>query len=180
MSEEKLPPPSRRKDRKCDKCPTLIRRDNKSGLCPKCVKDSPDFRRRSREARLKHYEDPANRQKTGDAVRRANMVDPTIRVRKSEAMKAIAATPEWKARNAEQCRERKLWELGVAGITPEVRSRQAKTLAHKRHWAWCPPELLEEAKHLRRSKNLPLRDVKRIIMDQHEKEMKEFRRKLGY
>ena len=175
--DEKLPPPSRRKDRKCAQCPEMIRRDNKSGLCSRCVKKSDSFRRAVSGAAHRRYQDPEQRQITGRGVRRANQADPTIRERKSAIMKEIAADPEWKARNAEQCRERRLWEIGVAARTPESDARAGRTFS-KRHGigSWCPPDYVKQARELRRA-NVPVEEVKRMIAEQQERDLQRFRRK---
>lgn len=176
---EKRLPPSRRKDRKCDQCPTMIRRDNKSGLCRKCVKNSKSFRRAASEAARRKYEDPEARKKTGDAVRRANQLDPTIRDRKSKAMKEIAATPEWRDRNAQQCRDRRLWEIGVAARTPESDARAGRTFS-RRHGigSWCPEDYIEQARELRRA-GVSVEDTKRMIWEQHDRDIKRLRGRMA-
>lgn len=174
---EKLPPPSRRKDRKCRECPEMIRRDNASGLCVRCVKKSNEFRRAASGAAHRRYEDPAEREKTGKAVRRAHQIDPTIRVRKSQAMKEIAATSEWKERNAELCRERRLWEIGVAARTPESDARAGQTFSLRHGIAsWCPMEYVETARDLRRS-GVSVEETKRLIAEQQEADLERYRRK---
>lgn len=177
--EEKLPPPSRRKDRKCDKCPTMIRRDNKSGLCAPCVKKSDSFRRAASGAAHRRYEDPEQRERTGKAVKRANRLDPTIRVRKSAIMKEIAADPEWKRRNAEQCRERRLWEIGVAARTPESDARAGRTFS-RRHGigSWCPEDYIEQARELRKS-GVSVEETKRMIFEQRDLDLDRLRRRMS-
>lgn len=158
----------------------MIRRDNKSGLCRECVKKSDEFRRAASGAAHRRYEDPAQRERTGNAVKRANRLDPTIRQRKSAIMKEIAADPEWKARNAEQCRDRRLWEIGVAARTPESNARAGRTFS-QRHGigSWCPTDYIEQARELRRL-NIPLEEVKRMIADQYEKDLEQLRRRMGH
>lgn len=157
----------------------MIRRDNKSGLCVKCVKKSKEFRRAASGAAHRRYEDPAERERTGKAVRRANQLDPTIRVRKSQIMKEIAADPEWKARNAEQCRERRLWEKGLAGRTAESHVRQGITFS-QRHGirSWCPLEYVEQARELRRS-GVSVEETKRMIAEQQEADLERYRRRMA-
>lgn len=158
----------------------MIRRDNKSGLCAPCVKKSDSFRRAASGAAHRRYEDPAQRERTGRGVRLANQLDPTIRERKSAIMKEIAADPEWKARNAEQCRERELWKLGRAGRTELSNVRQGVTFS-QRHGigSWCPTDYIQQARDLRRLK-VPLEEVKRMIAEQYEKDMAEVRRRMGH
>lgn len=175
---EKLPPPSRRKDRQCDECPTMIRRDNKSGLCASCVKKSKSFRRAVSKAAKKKYENPAARKKTGDAIRRANQLDPTIRARKSASMKRAAADPAWKARNAELCRQKRLWEKGLAARTADSFVQQGITFT-MRHGigSWCPLEYIEQARELRQS-GVSVEETKRMIADQQEADLERHRRKV--
>lgn len=156
----------------------MIRRDNKSGLCSRCVKKSDSFRRAASGAAHRRYEDPEQRKITGQGVRRANLTDPTIRERKSAIMKEIAADPEWKARNAEQCRDRRLWEIGVAARTPESDAKAGRTFS-QRHGirSWCPAEYVETARKLRLA-GVSVEETKRMIAEQHERDMARFRRKI--
>ena len=157
----------------------MIRRDNKSGLCGSCVKKSDSFRRAASGAAHRRYEDPAERKKTGAAVKRANQIDPTIRVRKSQIMKEIAADPEWKRRNAEQCRDRRLWEKGLAARTPESHVRQGVTFSQRHGIAsWCPLEYLEQARELRRA-GVSVEETQRMIAEQQEADLRAYRRKNG-
>lgn len=158
----------------------MIRRDNKSGMCTRCVKKSDQFRRAASGAAHRRYEDPEQRERTGRAVKLANQIDPTIRERKSAIMKEIAADPEWKARNAEQCRQRRLWEIGVAARTPESNARQGRTFS-LRHGigSWCPTDYIEQARELRRL-NVPVEEVKRMIAEQQEKDLEQLRRRMGH
>lgn len=157
----------------------MIRRDNKSGLCSGCVKKSDSFRRAVSGAAHRRYEDPEQRKITGQGVRRANLADPTIRERKSAVMKEIAADPEWRARNAEQCRERRLWEIGVAARTPQSDAQAGRTFS-RRHGigSWCPEDYIEQARELRRS-GVSVEETKRMIFEQQEKDLERFRRRIA-
>lgn len=177
---EKLPPPSRRKDRSCSQCQTMIRRDNKSGLCSACVKKSDSFRANVAGAVRARYSDPEERKKTGDAMRRANLVDPTISERKSARMREIAADPAWKARNAENCRDRRLWEAGQAGRTAKSHVAQGKTFSRRHGLAvWCPEDYLEDARRLR-ALGIPLDEVKALIFEQQERDLERLRQRMGH
>ncbi len=158
--------PSRRKDKPCRTCSTMLRRDNASGFCARCVKASPEYRAKVAAGARKRYADPAERERTGLAMRRAYQRDPTIAERKAERMREIAATPEWQERNRANCTDRRLWEKGLAARTPQSHARQGRTFS-KRHGlaAWCPVVYLEMARELRRS-GVPLPDVKRMVADQ--------------
>lgn len=156
----------------------MIRRDNKSGLCRQCVKKSDSFRRAVSGAAHRRYENPEQREITGRGVKRANQLDPTIRVRKSAIMKEIAADPEWKARNAEQCRKRELWKIGLAARTEESNVRQGITFT-MRHGigSWCPMEYIEQARELRRS-GVSVEETKRMIAEQQETDLERYRRRM--
>lgn len=157
----------------------MVRNDNRSGYCARCVKTAPETRRNMSGAAHRRYADPEQRARTGAGVRRANQADPTIAERKAAAMREIAADPEWRARNAEQCKGRRLWEKGVAAIIPETRAKQGRTFSH-RHGigAWCPADYVGLARDLRRS-NVPPDEVKRLVAEQEERDLARFRRGLA-
>ena len=169
--------PSKRKDKPCRTCPTMLRRDNRGGYCARCVKASPEYRAKVAEGAKRRYSDPEQRKRTGEGVRRAVQRDPTIAERKSAAMREIAATPEWQERNRASCTERRLWEKGLAARTPASHERQGRTFS-QRHGlgAWCPPDYLEMARDLRRN-NVPLDDVKRMVAEQQERDRAAIRRR---
>lgn len=170
--------PSRAKTRQCKTCPTMIRADNRSGYCAKCVKRTPEFRAKVAAGARKRYADPAERERTGAAMRRAYQRDPTIAARKAEKMREIASDPEWQARNAEQCRERRLWEAGLAARTSESFRRQGETFSRRHGIAsWCPPDYVEMARDLRKS-GVPLDEVKRLVAEQQGADLQRFRRRL--
>src|SRR5690606_11313927 len=76
------------------------------------------------------------------------------------------------------CCERRLWELGVKGHTPETRARIAAT-QRARKMAWCPPHLRDEARRLNQKQKIPAAEVRKIILEQHEAEMRRWRRSVG-
>lgn len=170
--------PSRRYEKPCRTCPALLRNDNSSGYCAKCVKSSPEYRAKVAEAAKRRYSDPAERARTGEQVRRAYQADPTIAERKSARMREIASDPEWRARSAESCTRRRLWEKGVAGRTAASHERQGRTFS-QRHGiaAWCPADYVEMARDLRRN-NVPLDEVKRLVADQQAHDLATIRRRV--
>lgn len=146
----------------CRSCDKSLGRKNRTGYCNRHAKQSPEYR-----------------EKLAAAQRRVQQADPTIRERKSAKMREIAATPEWQARNAEQCRQRRLWEKGVPAITAETRARQGRTFSARHGIAlWCPAELVETARALRRS-GVSVDETKRMIAEQHDRDMRRFRERLG-
>lgn len=174
-----MAPPSKTKSVPCKSCPALVRPSSATGYCARCVKRSPEYRQKVSAGTHRRYADPAARERTGQAVRLANALDPSIRERKAAAMREIASDPEWQARNAEQCRDRRLWERGVAARTPESDARAGRTFS-KRHGlgAWCPADYIAMARDLRRS-NVPLDEVKRLVAEQGERDLQRIRAKLG-
>ena len=112
-------------------------------------------------------------------MKRAYRHDPTIAERKAARMREITSDPEWKARNAENCRSRRLWEKGLAARTPESFERQGRTFS-QRHGigAWCPADYVDHARDLRKS-GVPLDETKRLIAEQIESDLRRFRRKVG-
>lgn len=167
--------PSRTKDKPCKSCPALLRRDNRSGYCRQCVKATPEFRAKVAEGAKRRYADPAERERTGEAVRRANQADPTISQRKSAAMQVAASDPAWQARNAEQCRARRLWESGVAARTPASDAKAGRTFSRRHGYgAWCPEDYIAHARDLRRT-GLSLDETKAAIAEQVERDRQRLR-----
>lgn len=144
-------------------CDRPLRRGNKTGLCAAHVKS-----------------DPAYRAKLAQSQRRALALDPTILERRAAAMRAKAATPEWKARNAESCRDRRLWENGQAARTADTPAKWGRTFS-ARHGvdAWCPPELRDLQRHLARKRGATAAETKRLVLEQHERDMQRFRERIG-
>lgn len=143
-------------------CDRPLHRRNKTGLCAAHVKS-----------------DPAYRARLAQSQRRALALDPTILERRAAAMRAKASTPEWKARNAELCRDRRLWEKGVAALTPEIRAQQGRTFSARHGVAsWSPPELVDLARALR-AHGATLEEAKRMVDEQHERDMQRFRERIG-
>lgn len=148
--------------RVCAACSAPIKERNKTGYCGKHAKQSPAYRA-----------------KLGEAVRRANQRDPSIRERKSAAMREIAATPEWTERNRRLATERRLWEHGVPARTPESNAAAGRTFSRRHGYAsWCPEDYVPLARDLRKT-GLPLDEVKRMVADQIEADLAGLRKRMG-
>jgi len=131
----------------CATCGTSLCRDNKSGLCRSCV-----------------WKDPSIAARRGEAIRRALMADPIKRERHRKAVTEANRSPERRARSGQQCRELRLWEKGLACMTPEVRARQGRSSSNSR-LAHIPLERREE--YLRLAKKYGAAEAQRIILDHH-------------
>lgn len=129
---------------------------------------------------LKHINgSPEKRAKLSAALKRAHMCDPQLRVKARERQLKRVKLPGVKAAMAESCKRRRLWELGNAARTPEINKRHGKTWSERYGYAsWCPPELIETAKWLRKMQRLSLGEVKVMIAEQHERDMARFRKGL--
>jgi hypothetical protein len=147
--------------RTCAVCPASLDPRNRTGYCSR-----------------HHNGAPGKRQRISEALKRGHQLHPEWREDRRRAAIKAASCPVERARRAQRCRDRRLWEIGVAALTPESRAKQAAAQSARR-MAWCPPELRDEAKRLVRYKKLRLAEVKQIIGEQHEAEMRRFRRSIG-
>ena len=68
-------------------------------------------------------------------------------------------------------------QLAGAARTPErVLPNWANVSAAR--MAWCPPELRDQARYLTNTKRIPAADVRRMILEQYEADMKRFSERL--
>jgi chromosomal replication initiation ATPase DnaA len=147
--------------RTCAECGGPIDPRNRSGYCTRHQNASPEKRR-----------------KISEALKRGHQLHPEWREQRRQAAIKAARNPANRERRAQLCRERRLWEKGVAGHTPETRAKIAATQRAKK-MAWCPPHLRAEARRLSQSLKLPHAEVRRIILEHHEAELRRFRRSHG-
>ncbi len=149
----------------CKNCSGPISAKNKSGYCKSCAPrfaKHPDHGERVRRAlKRKFAADPEAKERARETAR-ANLFSDKARKARSEAAKRIG-----------------LSEIGRrAASTPEARAKAGRTITAKR-LAWCPPELRDEYLRLSRRCHYRKEEAKRIILEQHEKNMREFRRSIG-
>jgi hypothetical protein len=112
---------------------------------------------------------PLDRRNTSGQCKRhfAKTPSPETRAKISESRKRRFATdPAFKERQA-----------AMARAGSESRQRAAKNAALTR-LAWCPPHLLEQYRALMK-KDIKHAEAKRLILEQHEVEMRRFRRSIG-
>lgn len=147
--------------RTCAICPATLDPRNRTGYCAR-----------------HHNQSPEKRRKISESLKRGHMLNPEWREQRRRAAKLAAQDPANRERRAQLCRERRLWELGVKGHTPETRARIAAT-QRARKMAWCPPHLRDEARRLNQKQKIPAAEVRKIILEQHEAEMRRWRRSVG-
>lgn len=149
----------------CKQCQAPITRQSKTGMCKSCAlhlrNHDPEFQAR-RIAKVK--EAFAARPELGES-NRAKII-------------AINKTPEARQRASHRMQTLRLWEIGQASLTPQSRERAARTLEEKR-LGHIPKELRGEYRHLVNNVRCSADEACAIILAQHEKNMAEFRRKLG-
>lgn len=144
----------------CADCGATLCRSNRGGYCIRHTNGSPE-----------------KRAKISAGVTRANLTDPTLRERKRAAAKRQAARPEERARRSEECRKRQMWRLGLAALTAESRAKSGRACSATK-LAWCPPHLRDEYRTLTKNK-MKAGEARRIILEQHEAEMRRWRRSVG-
>lgn len=144
----------------CALCPAPLCRSNRGGYCRAHANSSPE-----------------KRAKISAGARRAHLTDPTLRERKRAAAKRQAARPGERELRAERCRRTQMWRLGVAALTPESRVKSARACSNTK-LAWCPPHLRDEYRALTRNK-MRAAEARRIILEQHEVEMRRWRVSIG-
>ena len=143
----------------CKVCAKRLSRGNKYGHCRLHI--SPEARANMTAGlRRKMQEDPAY-----------------LEVIRAQA-RANAARPEHRRMLTEAAKRSGAWRKALAATTPEsyklAGARSADTKL-----SWCPPELRADYHALTNSKGLLAAEARAIILAQHEKNMADFRRKLG-
>ena len=100
------------------------------------------------------------------------------RQRISEKVSASCSTPAATKARRERAIAMRLNELGTeAARDPAGNARKRERISATK-MSWCPPELIEEARRLR-AMRFSAAEVKRIILDQHERDMARFRASIG-
>jgi len=147
--------------RTCAICGTGLYSRNRSGYCAAHVGQSP-----------------AVRAKNSAAQRLACRANPAIREAKRRAGRASASKPGERERRSQAARQRNLSALGRAALTPEVYKKIGASLSATR-MGWCPAPLRDEYRRLVKSKSIPAAEARKIILEQHEAEMRRWRRSVG-
>lgn len=145
--------------RLCRTCAAPITRYSKTGLCRACVRTDPDVSaRKSAKVRLKYQSDPSYRE---------NQRARTAEHNRSAKMRKLAG---------EKARAMRIWEKGLACMTPELRKQAGRTLSAVK-LAHIPPELRDEYRALTRRRWYK-DEATAMIMEMHDKQMQRFLRKL--
>ena len=104
--------------------------------------------------------------------------DPLYLEKLRSMARSISSKPGHMQKMLEASLKAETWRIGQAAMTPESYAKAGRTLSAK-CLAWCPPELRDEYRRLTASKKIPAKQARAMILEQHEKAMAEFRRKLG-
>lgn len=145
----------------CAVCSAPLSPRNASGYCTRC-----------------QNRQPGKRAKIAAAVRRSYQLNPELRViRRASAVKN-ARDPEINARRSAAARRDRLWEKGVAARTPETYAKIAAT-QRAASLAWCPPHLREDYRRMMRCQRFKAAEARSLILEQHEAEMRRWRRGVG-
>jgi hypothetical protein len=117
----------------CKQCDKPLGPANKSGYCRKHFTRAtikPDHGARiSAGLRAKFASDPEFRDACRGRMRRVQWLPQSIEARKRSV------------------RERRLWEIGHASLTPESRAKAGRACSETR-LSWCPPEFRKDYLHL--------------------------------
>ncbi|MGX7895493.1 hypothetical protein [Tsuneonella sp. HG222] len=144
-------------------CETTLGRGNASGYC-----------KRHYAKHCMTAEHAANIR----AGQKRRMMDPEQRERLREQARAIGKLPQAvKARRERAIRDR-IWEKGLAAVTPEGR-KLAGARSRATKLAWCPPELRDDYMYLIRTKRIKAAEARTMILERHEAEMARWRRAIG-
>lgn len=137
----------------CRNCRGRIARGNRSGYCRGC---------------------------TGVAMKRALEADPIRKAALVKRLVAIARAPGRREQKRARWLAGRFWERGQAAqpAGSDARRRMAKSLSDTR-LAWCPPHLRDKYRQLTKSKRLRAADARRMILEEHEAEMRRWRRSVG-
>lgn len=148
----------------CKTCAKLLSAANKIGYCrahaAQAMAGPEHAARVSAGLKRKLAQDPIYREQC-KARALKNCASETLRTAAKEASKRSGA-----------------WRKALAAVTPEDYKRGAARCAETK-LAWCPPELRDAYRELMYRKKFKAAEARQIIMDQHEKDMAAFRRKLG-
>src|SRR5690606_3617104 len=99
--------------------------------------------------------------------------DPEAKERARETARANLFSDKARRARSEAAKRIRLWEIGAkAASTPEARKKAGKSLTARR-LAWCPPELRDDYLHLVRRCHYRKEEARRIILEQHEKNMRD-------
>jgi hypothetical protein len=155
----------------CTLCSGRLGKRNKSGYCASCW---------PKVAWKKIREIPGIEERRLKGVRERYMRNPELKERAAAQCRWMSNLPQTIETRSRKAREQRLWEIGTAACPKgcEARQRAGRRVTETR-LAWCPRELRAEYRRLVTSNRLPAAVAREMILDQHEKDMREFRRSIG-
>lgn len=150
--------------RTCAECGATLGRNNGGGRCRQHTDWTPS---------------PETRAKISESRKRRFAADPAFKERQAEMARAAARSPRSRAASVANLKRTRAWIAGNAAQPrgSESRARAARNAALTR-LAWCPPHLLGQYRALMK-KDVKFAEAKRMILEQHEVEMRRFRRSIG-
>lgn len=143
----------------CKACGKALWKGNASGFCRKHIP-------------------PDRRAKMAEGIRRKIKHDPVYLEKLRSLARANSSKPGHIAKMVEASVKAETWRVGQAALTPESYAKAGRTFS-ARYMAWCPPELRDEYRRLTGSKKIPAKQARAMILEQHDKAMADFRRKLS-
>ena len=142
----------------CKVCGKSLWRGNQTGHCRSHV--HPEVRARQTES-----------------LRRKIQSDPVYLDKIRAQARANSSRPVHMEKLHEGSRRVKPWIKARAALTPESYIKAGRRSADTK-LAWCPPEYRDEYHNLTNAKRFKAAEAKAMILEQHAKDMAEFRRKL--
>lgn len=149
----------------CKQCQAPITRQSKTGMCKPCALQARNSDPEFQERRIK-------------SVKLAFMLRPELGASRRAAMIEINKSPEHRANTSRRNKEINSIAFARKGRSQEASVRGGKTLS-ARKLAHIPPEYRDEYRRLVDSKRMTAKEASAIILAQHNKDMADFRRKLG-
>lgn len=148
-------------------CGNQLGKGNTSGRCLTCAN-------RAKAA------DPAFRERHRAGVKRALALDPARLDKLRAHVRGLAKAPAVVERRTRYMREnaKAMNARSIAAKTPESWAKAGRTVSAKR-LAWCPPELRDDYKALVNGGYYTAAEAREVILEQHEREMERFRRRIA-
>jgi hypothetical protein len=144
------------------------------GECKVCSKP---LWRGNQTGHCKQHIAPEVRAKMTESLRRKIQSDPAYLERLRTLARANSSRPGHMEKMHEGRDRAKPWIKALAAVTPESYLKAGRRSADTK-LAWCPPEYRAEYHRLTNAKRFTASEAKAMVLDQHAKDMAEFRRKL--
>ena len=149
----------------CKVCPARLGPRNKSGYCRKHFSQNVPMSEESRR-------------KLSETIRKRCKADPEFKADLQKRARKASTSPGAVKARTERWHREKVWEKGnKAARKPEVRAKAAIATRNTR-LAWCPPHLRQDYLDLIYKNREKAADAKKIILDQHDAELRRFRARI--